>query len=560
MRLAVLVLPVVAAWLAIRGMTNVLYRPDRTWGTVAWVVQAAALATAVAVAVDRVASRMLPLATLLGMSLTFPDQTPSRFAIALRAGTIRNLQRHLDQAASSGLSQDVRQASHEAITLVTLLGRHERLTRGHTERVRAVADLIGTELGLDKPDRQRLAWASLLHDIGKLTVPPEILNKDGRPTDEEWEILKNHPAAGEDYVDPLAGWLGDWRLATSQHHERWDGTGYPYGLTGDQISLAGRIVAVADAYDVITSRRSYKAPMSPEAARREIVRCAGTQFDPTVVRALLHVSLPRRRRLAVPAWLSELPQVTHVGASLFAAPIVAATAFVPIVPASSERQDPPDELATVEQLPTSTALDDQHPTRTPSSTTTQPDQTTTSSTQADHTTSDEPVELPAATTTIPGPTEPPATDGEPGLTTTSSPLATAPTTVSWPSTALGPTTTTTTAEPTTTATQPTTTTTATTTTTTTTLPPVGPAAVNDFHITIVGLAQMIDVLANDLEGSTPFDHDSLRIIHQPHRGTATVADDQIRYVPPLIPLATSLTYEICDDNDLCDQATVTIAL
>lgn len=97
-------------------------------------------------------------------------------------------------------------------------------------------------------------------------------------------------------------------------------------------------------------------------------------------------------------------------------------------------------------------------------------------------------------------------------------------------------------------------------TTTTTLPPEGPAAADDFHVTVIGLAQTIDVLANDVQGSTPLNPDSLRIIALPHRGAATVLDGQIRYQPPVIPLATTLSYEVCDTNDLCDQATVTIAL
>ena len=158
----------------------------------------------------------------------------------------------------------------------------------------------------DPGDRDRLQWACLLHDIGKLAVPAHILSKAGRPDDEEWAILKRHPAVGGEIVDSLAPWLGEWGRAASEHHERWDGKGYPRALAGEQISLAGRIVAVADAYDVITSTRSYKKPMSAEAARRELVRCAGTQFDPTVVRAFLNVSLGRRGAHAgMLGWLSK---------------------------------------------------------------------------------------------------------------------------------------------------------------------------------------------------------------------------------------------------------------
>ena len=97
------------------------------------------------------------------------------------------------------------------VEMVAALGRHERLTRGHTERVRAYADLIGEQMGLDAHDRHLLQWACLVHDIGKLSVPPEILNKAGKPTEAEWAILRGHPAVGAELAEPLAPWLGEWR-------------------------------------------------------------------------------------------------------------------------------------------------------------------------------------------------------------------------------------------------------------------------------------------------------------------------------------------------------------
>ncbi len=182
------------------------------------------------------------------------------------------------------------------------------MTRGHTERVRAYTLMIGEELHLPKADLDKLHWAGLVHDIGKLEVPPAILNKAGRPDDDEWEILKQHPAAAVPLLEPLRPWLGEWADAASQHHERWDGTGYPFGLAGEQISLSGRIVAVADAYDVMTSVRSYKKAMTPEAARAELLRCAGTQFDATVVRAFLNISVGKLRLVMGPlSWIAQAP-------------------------------------------------------------------------------------------------------------------------------------------------------------------------------------------------------------------------------------------------------------
>jgi hypothetical protein len=179
--------------------------------------------------------------------------------------------------------------------------------------VRAYSVLIGTELGLTGRDLEMLNWAALLHDIGKLDVSPEILTKPGRPSEEEWQALRQHPLLGESITAPLAAWLAEWQSAIGYHHERWDGKGYPRGLAGKAIPLPGRIVAVADVYDVITSARSYKEAGSGVDGRKEIARCAGSQFDPRVVRAFLNVSLGRMRLVMGPlSWLSHAPLLARV--------------------------------------------------------------------------------------------------------------------------------------------------------------------------------------------------------------------------------------------------------
>ena len=174
------------------------------------------------------------------------------------------------------------------------LRRHDPLTRAHAERVRVLAEVIGASLGLTAPDREKLRVASLLHDIGKLAVPRHILNKRDEPTDAEWEVLamrtRTRPAG---LLAPIRPWLGEWVGAATEHHERFDGGGYPRGLAREEITLAGRIVAVADAYDCIVSTRSYKAAVPPEQARAELAASSGAQFDPEVVRALLAVAVHR---------------------------------------------------------------------------------------------------------------------------------------------------------------------------------------------------------------------------------------------------------------------------
>jgi hypothetical protein len=173
--------------------------------------------------------------------------------------------------------------------------------------VRAFTHLVAVEMGISGVELDRLRWAALLHDIGKITIPGAILNKPGRLTDGEFETIKTHPTAGKKLVEPLADWLGGSVRAVWEHHERFDGGGYPQGLAGSEIALASRIVCVTDAFDVMTSTRSYKKPMAAEAARAELSRGAGTQFDPVVVRAFIAASIGTTQTATKPlAFLAQL--------------------------------------------------------------------------------------------------------------------------------------------------------------------------------------------------------------------------------------------------------------
>ena len=212
-----------------------------------------------------------------------------------RGATTAQVRRRIDAALKADVVEADLDRNQYLLDLVSMLTRHDRLTRGHSERVRAYSTLMGEELRLSKSEQQKLYWAALLHDIGKLDVPSAILNKNGRPDKDEWTVLQSHPAAAERYLAPLHGWLGDWANAATEHHLRWDGKGYPTDLGGTDISFAGRVVAIADAYDVMTSARSYKKAMSAADARVELSRCAGGQFDPHLVRAFLNIGLGRVR-------------------------------------------------------------------------------------------------------------------------------------------------------------------------------------------------------------------------------------------------------------------------
>jgi HD-GYP domain-containing protein (c-di-GMP phosphodiesterase class II) len=300
--------PFLAAFVAVELSTRLVPRPATMVPFLLWLAMLCVISTAALRIVDRYARRLLPLATMLRLTLAFPDRAPSRFALALRSGSGRALQRAVDAENAEEEYGTPQPAAERVLALLAAMNRHDRFTRGHSERVRAYADLLGRQLELDEASVAKLHWAALLHDVGKLDVAPDILTKKGKLTDAEWEVMREHPAHSNRWLRPLVPWLGEWALAATEHHERYDGDGYPNGVSGEQISLAGRIVAVADAFDVMTSARSYKKPLPAEQARVELTDNAGTQFDPHIVRAFLEISLDDLYRVMGPvAWLAAVP-------------------------------------------------------------------------------------------------------------------------------------------------------------------------------------------------------------------------------------------------------------
>ena len=358
LRLVILLAPVVVGVLVATSVAAALPAPDGTGQTVLWWVAVLGGSLAAMLLTDRLARRLLPLAVLLELCLVFPDRAPSRLKAA-RTTSVRDMENRLARLRREGEPMEEHEAAETLVVLVGMLGLHDKRTRGHSERVRAFTDLLTDELDLSEDDRSKVRWAALVHDLGKLVVPGSILNGGRDLSSDDWAVLHRHPEEGERLVAGLLPWLGEWGAAVVEHHERWDGAGYPRGLAEEQISYAGRIVALADSFEVMTAARSYKSPMSATEARRELTRCAGAQFDPALVRAFLGISLGKLRWVLGPfTWLASMPflpsgeragSAVKAGATAGAvAGLVAIGGLTPPQPSTGEVRPP---LAAAEESP-----------------------------------------------------------------------------------------------------------------------------------------------------------------------------------------------------------------
>jgi len=195
----------------------------------------------------------------------------------------RERRAHIDKALA--LSHAYRGT---ALLMSDVLEADDAYTGGeHSHGVVALALAVGDALGLDARDRRNLEFGALLHDIGKIRVADEIINKPGKLTDEEFALVKRHPADGQAMLERVGGVLAEVGLIVRHHHERWDGGGYPDGIAGEAIPLAARIICACDTYSAMTTNRPYRAALPAADAVAELERCAGSQFDPAIVAALL---------------------------------------------------------------------------------------------------------------------------------------------------------------------------------------------------------------------------------------------------------------------------------
>ncbi len=190
----------------------------------------------------------------------------------------------LDQALNS--LEEAYRSTLKALT--TALETRDLETHGHSERVVSYSLRLGREYGLNSQLMKALEFGSLLHDIGKIGVPDSILRKPAKLTSDEWVLMREHPMHGQQILRGIKFLEGAAKVV-SQHHEKWDGSGYPVGLSGEEIDICARIFSVADAFDAITSDRVYRKGKSYEAAAQELDDWAGKQFDPRVVEAFHRV-------------------------------------------------------------------------------------------------------------------------------------------------------------------------------------------------------------------------------------------------------------------------------
>jgi len=169
-------------------------------------------------------------------------------------------------------------------SLLVALKTRDADTYDHSKRTVNISLLLGHECGLERTDMRSLEFGALLHDIGKIGVPDNVLRKPGELNDFEWAMMRRHPHLGQEILSGLS-FLDDARTIVAQHHEKWDGSGYPLGIRGEKIDFGARILFVADAFDAMTSDRVYRQAKSYDEAVVELNSCAGTHFDPRVVAA-----------------------------------------------------------------------------------------------------------------------------------------------------------------------------------------------------------------------------------------------------------------------------------
>jgi putative nucleotidyltransferase with HDIG domain len=193
-----------------------------------------------------------------------------------------------------------------ALVLGDVVEADDAYTGEHCKGVVRITLAVADHLGLDAERRRNVEFGALLHDVGKVAIPKEIINKPGRLDPDEWRLIKTHTVEGQRMLERVGGFMRDVGRIVRSHHERWDGTGYPDGLAGEAIPAESRIIACCDAWNAMRTDRSYRAAIAHEDAVEELISCAGTQFDPRIVAALLAVVAPGHASSSIKALIDTV--------------------------------------------------------------------------------------------------------------------------------------------------------------------------------------------------------------------------------------------------------------
>ncbi|MCM1558170.1 MAG: HD-GYP domain-containing protein [Butyrivibrio sp.] len=231
--------------------------------------------------------------SIASVIILFAMETPDYQMLTKTLAELNALRQSLQQevarqteAAEERRKKVERLSQQVILTLAKTIDAKDRYTKGHSERVADYSRKIAERLNLSLQEQQEIYWMGLLHDIGKIGIPDTIINKTGKLTEEEYRTIQKHPVIGVDILNTISE-IPNISEGARSHHEKYDGSGYPDGLTGENIPFVARIIGVADAYDAMTSKRSYRDVLPQEVVRAELVKGRGTQFDPRCADVML---------------------------------------------------------------------------------------------------------------------------------------------------------------------------------------------------------------------------------------------------------------------------------
>ena len=233
--------------------------------------------------------------SIAALIILFSMETPDYPLLIKTIGELDDLQNHLQEEVKEQTrtveergKKLARLSQQIILTLAKTIDAKDKYTHGHSERVANYAKEIAGRMGLSESEQQSIYYMGLLHDIGKIGISDTIINKTGKLTEEEYQIIKTHPLIGEEILKTISE-IPDVSVGARHHHERYDGNGYPDGIGGDDIPLAASIIGMADAYDAMTSNHSYRDILPQEVVRNEIVKGKGTQFEPKCAEIMLKI-------------------------------------------------------------------------------------------------------------------------------------------------------------------------------------------------------------------------------------------------------------------------------